>query len=146
MQFLNAKNYTPDKVPEGYPHDTEFFSDDDGNDWYQAASKFTKKWVFGVDSTGRIRTVVEKDASILYPVGLSIHESDTLPVTPDELIPFYSYINGQFSLTLVENPIKNIEEIKDKLLFYGIKGTLNKAETAEYNELIEQYKSWFSAK
>ncbi|HAT1685411.1 TPA: DUF4376 domain-containing protein [Klebsiella oxytoca] len=77
MELKNITRYYPDNAP--YGDGIQYFRSEDGQDFYEALDKFTKKYKLCIEpDTGIIRSVAE-DVSTLYPPGFSVVETDTLP-------------------------------------------------------------------
>ncbi|EGP1156349.1 tail fiber assembly protein [Salmonella enterica] len=76
MELKNVTRYTPDD-PD-YDNNFLYFRSEDGQDFYESLSKFTKKYKLCIDSENIIRSVSE-DVSRLYPAGFSVVEVNKLP-------------------------------------------------------------------
>lgn len=77
MKLVNLQRYVPDVLFNG--EGIQYFIDADGNDWFKSLPEFTKKFSLAIDNdTGVIRSISE-DASRLYPVGMTVVETDSLP-------------------------------------------------------------------
>ncbi|EJT4935938.1 tail fiber assembly protein [Salmonella enterica] len=76
MELKNVTRYTPDD-PD-YDNNFLYFRSEDGQDFYESLSKFTKKYKLCIDSENIIRSVSE-DVSRLYPAGFSVVEVNNLP-------------------------------------------------------------------
>ncbi|ENP2198809.1 tail fiber assembly protein [Salmonella enterica] len=76
MELKNVTRYIPDD-PD-YDNNFLYFRSEDGQDFYESLSKFTKKYKLCIDSENIIRSVSE-DVSRLYPAGFSVVEVDKLP-------------------------------------------------------------------
>ncbi len=77
MELRNVTRYYPEKMP--YGEDIQYFRSEDGQDFYDALEKFTKKYKLSIHpETGIIYSMAE-DVSRLYPAGFTIVEVDELP-------------------------------------------------------------------
>ncbi|EAW1350449.1 tail fiber assembly protein [Salmonella enterica subsp. enterica serovar Enteritidis] len=76
MELKNVTRYIPDD-PD-YDNNFLYFRSEDGQDFYESLSKFTKKYKLCIDSENIIRSVSE-DVSRLYPAGFSVVEVNKLP-------------------------------------------------------------------
>ncbi|EAA0981842.1 tail fiber assembly protein [Salmonella enterica subsp. enterica serovar Isangi] len=76
MELKNVNRYIPD-APD-YDSNFLYFRSEDGQDFYESLSKFTKKYKLCIDSDNIIRSVSE-DVSRLYPAGFSVVEVNKLP-------------------------------------------------------------------
>ncbi|EAA5647394.1 TPA: tail fiber assembly protein [Salmonella enterica subsp. enterica serovar Chester] len=76
MELRNVNRYIPDD-PD-YDSNFLYFRSEDGQDFYESLSKFTKKYKLCIDSENIIRSVSE-DVSRLYPAGFSVVEVNKLP-------------------------------------------------------------------
>ncbi|EEI7369628.1 tail fiber assembly protein [Salmonella enterica] len=76
MELKNVHRYIPDN-PD-YDSNFLYFRSEDGQDFYESLSKFTKKYKLCIDSENIIRSVSE-DVSRLYPAGFSVVEVNKLP-------------------------------------------------------------------
>ncbi|EOX8487058.1 tail fiber assembly protein [Salmonella enterica subsp. houtenae] len=76
MELKNVNRYIPDD-PD-YDSNFLYFRSEDGQDFYESLSKFTKKYKLCIDSDNIIRSVSE-DVSRLYPAGFSVVEVNKLP-------------------------------------------------------------------
>ncbi|SUG91079.1 bacteriophage tail protein [Salmonella enterica subsp. enterica] len=76
MELKNVNRYIPDD-PD-YDSNFLYFRSEDGQDFYESLSKFTKKYKLCIDSENIIRSVSE-DVSRLYPAGFSVVEVNKLP-------------------------------------------------------------------
>ncbi|CAM3957025.1 tail fiber assembly protein [Serratia silvae] len=77
MKLINLQRYTPDEYFNG--EGIMYFRDATGKDWFKHLPEFTKKFSLAIDNdTGVIRSI-SKDASRLYPVGLTVVDVDNLP-------------------------------------------------------------------
>ncbi|EAB1665106.1 tail fiber assembly protein [Salmonella enterica subsp. enterica] len=76
MELKNVTRYIPDD-PD-YDNNFLYFRSEDGQDFYESLSKFTKKYKLCIDSKNIIRSVSE-DVSRLYPAGFSVVEVNKLP-------------------------------------------------------------------
>lgn len=76
MELKNVTRYIPDD-PD-YDNNFLYFRSEDGQDFYESLSKFTKKYKLCIDSENIIRSVSE-DVSRLYPAGFSVVEINKLP-------------------------------------------------------------------
>ncbi|EIF9752789.1 tail fiber assembly protein [Salmonella enterica] len=76
MELKNVNRYIPDD-PD-YDNNFLYFRSEDGQDFYESLSKFTKKYKLCIDSENIIRSVSE-DVSRLYPAGFSVVEVNKLP-------------------------------------------------------------------
>lgn len=77
MELKNVTRYIPDD--QDYDNNFLYFRSEDGQDFYESLSKFTKKYKLCIDSENIIRSVAE-DVSRLYPAGFSVVEVNKLPV------------------------------------------------------------------
>ncbi|EDD0499377.1 phage tail protein [Salmonella enterica subsp. enterica serovar Newport] len=76
MELKNVTRYIPDD--QDYDNNFLYFRSEDGQDFYESLSKFTKKYKLCIDSENIIRSVSE-DVSRLYPAGFSVVEVNKLP-------------------------------------------------------------------
>ncbi|HFG6809184.1 TPA: tail fiber assembly protein [Salmonella enterica subsp. enterica serovar Typhimurium] len=76
MELKNVTRYIPD-APD-YDNNFLYFRSEDGQDFYESLTKFTKKYKLCIDSENIIRSVSE-DVSRLYPAGFSVVEVNKLP-------------------------------------------------------------------
>ncbi len=77
MELRNVTRYYPEKMP--YGESIQYFRSEDGQDFYDALEKFTKKYKLSIHpETGVIYSMAE-DVSRLYPAGFTIVEVDELP-------------------------------------------------------------------
>lgn len=77
MQLANLKQYQPEVAK--YGKGVLYFIDENGLDWYESQALFTKKYKLAIDSSGVIRSFAT-EVSMMYPLNLSIVETDVLPV------------------------------------------------------------------
>ncbi|EDJ1200828.1 tail fiber assembly protein [Salmonella enterica] len=76
MELKNVSRYIPGD--QDYDNNFLYFRSEDGQDFYESLSKFTKKYKLCIDSENIIRSVAE-DVSCLYPAGFSVVEVNKLP-------------------------------------------------------------------
>ncbi|EKK3248829.1 tail fiber assembly protein [Escherichia coli] len=77
MELKNITRYYPENIP--YGNNVQYFQSEDGKDFYESLSLFTKKYKLCIHpDTGVIHSVSE-DVSALYPAGFSVVEVDELP-------------------------------------------------------------------
>lgn len=77
MKLKNITRYYPENIP--YGNNVQYFQSEDGKDFYESLSLFTKKYKLCIHpDTGVIHSVSE-DVSALYPAGFSVVEVDELP-------------------------------------------------------------------
>lgn len=77
MELKNVKIYSPENPP--YGDGIVYFQSEDGKDFYESQSLFTRKYKLCIESdTGVIRSIAE-DVSTLYPAGFSVVETNYLP-------------------------------------------------------------------
>lgn len=72
MELKNVTRYIPDD--QDYDNNFLYFRSEDGQDFYESLSKFTKKYKLCIDSENIIRSVAE-DVSRLYPAGFRLLRS-----------------------------------------------------------------------
>ncbi|TQS64398.1 phage tail protein, partial [Salmonella enterica subsp. enterica serovar Typhimurium] len=90
-----------------------YFRSEDGQDFYESLSKFTKKYKLCIDSENIIRSVAE-DVSRLYPAGFSVVEVNKLPVGFN-IYGDWKYSNGTVVAVPVDYRVK-AETTRQKLL------------------------------
>ncbi|EAA8668849.1 phage tail protein [Salmonella enterica subsp. enterica serovar Typhimurium] len=76
MELKNVTRYIPDD--QDYDNNFLYFRSEDGQDFYESLSKFTKRYKLCIDYEGVIRSISE-DVSRLYPAGFSVVEVNKLP-------------------------------------------------------------------
>ena len=77
MELRNVTRYYPEDMP--YGEGVQYFRSEDGQDFYESMSKFTKKYKLCIHpETGVIYSMAE-NVERLYPVGFTIVEVDELP-------------------------------------------------------------------
>lgn len=78
MRMNNIRPYTPEVKTFG--EGIQYLCDEDGRDFYETRSKFTKKYVVLFDSFGVVRCATEsKNLPLTQPHGLSIVDMNVLP-------------------------------------------------------------------
>ncbi|ECF2941190.1 tail fiber assembly protein [Salmonella enterica subsp. enterica serovar Pomona] len=94
MELKNVSRYTPKKMKFG--SGVQYFRSEDGQDFYDAFDKFTKKHKLCIEpDTGIIRSVAE-DVSRLYPAGFTVVDVDALPAGID-IVGNWQYLDGEIS-------------------------------------------------
>ncbi|EJM5129224.1 tail fiber assembly protein [Salmonella enterica] len=111
MELKNVTRYTPDD-PD-YDNNFLYFRSEDGQDFYESLSKFTKKYKLCIDSENIIRSVSE-DVSRLYPAGFSVVEVNKLPAGFN-IYGDWKYSNGAVVTVPVDYHAK-AETTRQKLL------------------------------
>ncbi|EGG0833597.1 tail fiber assembly protein [Salmonella enterica subsp. enterica serovar Virchow] len=111
MELKNVTRYTPDD-PD-YDNNFLYFRSEDGQDFYESLSKFTKKYKLCIDSENIIRSVSE-DVSRLYPAGFSVVEVNKLPAGFN-IYGDWKYSNGAVVAVPVDYLAK-AETTRQKLL------------------------------
>ncbi|EBU8485023.1 phage tail protein [Salmonella enterica subsp. enterica serovar Newport] len=111
MELKNVNRYIPDD-PD-YDSNFLYFRSEDGQDFYESLSKFTKKYKLCIDSENIIRSVSE-DVSRLYPAGFSVVEVNKLPAGFN-IYGDWKYSNGAVVAVPVDYHAK-AEIIRHKLL------------------------------
>lgn len=100
MELKNVTRYIPDD--QDYDNNFLYFRSEDGQDFYESLSKFTKKYKLCIDSENIIRSVAE-DVSRLYPAGFSVVEVNKLPVGFN-IYGGWKYSNGTVLATIRLRP------------------------------------------
>jgi len=77
MDYLNFKKYVPEE-PE-FGTDAAYIKDQDGNDWYDLQKSLAGKYIVAFDNASRVIHCISEDASAMFPILLSITQSDELP-------------------------------------------------------------------
>ncbi|EAB1855369.1 tail fiber assembly protein [Salmonella enterica] len=111
MELKNVTRYIPDD-PD-YDNNFLYFRSEDGQDFYESLSKFTKKYKLCIDSENIIRSVSE-DVSRLYPAGFSVVEVNKLP-SGFNIYGDWQYSNGAVLAVPVDYQAK-AETTRQKLL------------------------------
>ncbi|EAB2143403.1 TPA: tail fiber assembly protein [Salmonella enterica] len=111
MELKNVNRYIPDD-PD-YDSNFLYFRSEDGQDFYESLSKFTKKYKLCIDSDNIIRSVSE-DVSRLYPAGFSVVEVNKLPAGFN-IYGDWKYSNGTVLAVPVDYQAK-AETTRQKLL------------------------------
>ncbi|EAA7316447.1 tail fiber assembly protein [Salmonella enterica subsp. enterica] len=111
MELKNVTRYIPDD-PD-YDNNFLYFRSEDGQDFYESLSKFTKKYKLCIDSENIIRSVSE-DVSRLYPAGFSVVEVNKLPAGFN-IYGDWKYSNGTVLAVPVDYQAK-AETTRQKLL------------------------------
>ncbi|HGK5396495.1 TPA: tail fiber assembly protein [Salmonella enterica] len=111
MELRNVNRYIPDD-PD-YDNNFLYFRSEDGQDFYESLSKFTKKYKLCIDSENIIRSVSE-DVSRLYPAGFSVVEVNKLPAGFN-IYGDWKYSNGAVVAVPVDYHAK-AETTRQKLL------------------------------
>lgn len=111
MELKNVNRYIPDD-PD-YDSNFLYFCSEDGQDFYESLSKFTKKYKLCIDSENIIRSVSE-DVSRLYPAGFSVVEVNKLPAGFN-IYGDWKYSNGAVVAVPVDYQAK-AETTRQKLL------------------------------
>ncbi|EBT5270304.1 TPA: tail fiber assembly protein [Salmonella enterica subsp. enterica serovar Thompson] len=111
MELKNVHRYIPDN-PD-YDGNFLYFRSEDGQDFYESLSKFTKKYKLCIDSENIIRSVSE-DVSRLYPAGFSVVEVNKLPAGFN-IYGDWKYSNGTILAVPVDYQAK-AETTRQKLL------------------------------
>ncbi|EDT0176870.1 tail fiber assembly protein, partial [Salmonella enterica] len=96
-----------------YDNNFLYFRSEDGQDFYESLSKFTKKYKLCIDSENIIRSVSE-DVSRLYPAGFSVVEVNKLPAGFN-IYGDWQYSNGAVLAVPVDYQAK-AETTRQKLL------------------------------
>ncbi|HBQ3764067.1 TPA: tail fiber assembly protein [Salmonella enterica subsp. enterica serovar Choleraesuis] len=111
MELKNVHRYIPDN-PD-YDSNFLYFRSEDGQDFYESLSKFTKKYKLCIDSENIIRSVSE-DVPRLYPAGFSVVEVNKLPAGFN-IYGDWKYSNGTILAVPVDYQAK-AETTRQKLL------------------------------
>ncbi|EEK6536346.1 tail fiber assembly protein [Salmonella enterica subsp. enterica serovar Typhimurium] len=111
MELKNVHRYIPDN--SDYDSNFLYFRSEDGQDFYESLSKFTKKYKLCIDSENIIRSVSE-DVSRLYPAGFSVVEVNKLPAGFN-IYGDWKYSNGTILAVPVDYQAK-AETTRQKLL------------------------------
>ncbi|EMK5856601.1 tail fiber assembly protein [Salmonella enterica] len=111
MELKNVTRYIPDD--QDYDNNFLYFRSEDGMDFYESLSKFTKKYKLCIDSENIIRSVSE-DVSRLYPAGFSVVEVNKLPAGFN-IYGDWKYSNGTVVAVPVDYHAK-AETTRQKLL------------------------------
>ncbi|EHD9555572.1 tail fiber assembly protein [Salmonella enterica] len=111
MELKNVTRYIPDD--QDYDNNFLYFRSEDGQDFYESLSKFTKKYKLCIDSENIIRSVAE-DVSRLYPAGFSVVEVNKLPAGFN-IYGGWQYQNGAVLAVPVDYHVK-AETTRQKLL------------------------------
>ncbi|SRR5471030_321049 len=112
MKNKNWIQYVPDEPKHGAG--IMYLQDEEGNDWYDSYLKFKKKYKFTYETdTGIIRSVSE-EAGMLYVSGLSVSDTDDLPVGFD-IFGNWKYTGDNICPNVVAL-IKNAEVQRSNLL------------------------------
>lgn len=111
MELKNVTRYIPD-APD-YDNNFLYFRSEDGQDFYESLTKFTKKYKLCIDSENIIRSVSE-DVSRLYPAGFSVVEVNKLPAGFN-IFGDWQYKKGAVVAVLVNYHAK-AETTRQKLL------------------------------
>ncbi|EEM1169239.1 tail fiber assembly protein [Salmonella enterica] len=111
MELKNVTRYIPDD--QDYDNNFLYFRSEDGQDFYESLSKFTKKYKLCIDSKNIIRSVAE-DVSRLYPAGFSVVEVNKLPAGFN-IYGGWKYSNGTVLAVPVDYQAK-AETTRQKLL------------------------------
>ncbi|EBN8663222.1 phage tail protein [Salmonella enterica] len=111
MELKNVTRYIPDD--QDYDNNFLYFRSEDGQDFYESLSKFTKKYKLCIDSENIIRSVSE-DVSCLYPAGFSVVEVNKLP-SGFNIYGDWQYSNGAVLAVPVDYQAK-AETTRQKLL------------------------------
>ncbi|EBL8959817.1 phage tail protein [Salmonella enterica] len=111
MELKNVTRYIPDD--QDYDNNFLYFRSEDGQDFYESLSKFTKKYKLCIDSENIIRSVAE-DVSRLYPAGFSVVEVNKLPAGFN-IYGDWKYSNGAVVAVPVDYHAK-AETTRQKLL------------------------------
>lgn len=77
MQLKNVTRYFPDEML--YGNGVQYFESDDGIDFYDSLSLFTKKYKLCIEPDSGIIRSISQDVSALYPAGFTVVEADELP-------------------------------------------------------------------
>ncbi|ECC8734468.1 phage tail protein [Salmonella bongori] len=94
MELKNVTCYYPEDPKHG--ENVQYFRSEDGQDFYDAFDKFTKKHKLCIEpDTGIIRSVAE-DVSRLYPAGFSVVEVNKLP-SGFNIYGDWQYLDGKIS-------------------------------------------------
>ncbi|EEQ7780536.1 tail fiber assembly protein [Escherichia coli] len=112
MQLINVKRYYPENKP--YGNDVQYFQSEDGKDFYESLSLFTKKYKICITPDSGVICSISQDVSALYPVGFSVVETDELPEGTD-ISGNWTFDNGVIS-RLPVNYTKKAEELRQSYL------------------------------
>ncbi|HIF3244310.1 TPA: tail fiber assembly protein [Salmonella enterica] len=112
MELKNVTRYTPKKMKFG--PGVQYFRSEDGQDFYDAFDKFTRKYKLCIEpDTGIIRSVAE-DVSRLYPAGFTVVDVDALPAGVD-IVGNWQYLEGKISAVPVDYACLAEKEHKERL-------------------------------
>ncbi|EAS2833352.1 phage tail protein [Salmonella enterica subsp. enterica] len=117
MELKNVSRYTPKKMKFG--SGVQYFRSEDGQDFYDAFDKFTKKHKLCIEpDTGIIRSVAE-DVSRLYPAGFTVVDVDALPAGID-IVGNWQYLDGKISPVPVDYAALAEAEREKRLVEAGV--------------------------
>ncbi|HFV4763816.1 TPA: phage tail protein, partial [Escherichia coli] len=94
MELKNITRYYPENMP--YGNDVQYFQSEDGKDFYESLSLFTKKYKLCIIPDSGVICSISQDASALYPAGFSVVEADELPEGTD-ISGNWTFDNGVIS-------------------------------------------------
>ncbi|EQA0898669.1 tail fiber assembly protein [Escherichia coli] len=112
MELKNITRYYPENMP--YGNDVQYFQSEDGKDFYESLSLFTKKYKLCIIPDSGVICSISQDASALYPAGFSVVEADELPEGTD-ISGNWTFDNGVIS-RLPVNYTKKAEELRQSYL------------------------------
>lgn len=112
MELKNITRYYPENIP--YGNNVQYFQSEDGKDFYESLSLFTKKYKLCIIPDSGVICSISQDASALYPAGFSVVETDELPEGTD-ISGNWKFDNGIIS-RLPVNYDKKAEELRQSYL------------------------------
>lgn len=112
MELKNITRYYPENMP--YGNNVQYFQSEDGKDFYESLSLFTKKYKLCITPDSGVICSISQDASALYPAGFSVVETDELPEGTD-ISGNWKFDNGVIS-PLPVNYDKKAEELRQSYL------------------------------
>lgn len=94
MDYLNFKRYEPEQPEFGL--DAAYIKDQNGNDWYDLQKSITGKYIVAFDNASRVIHCISEDAGAMFPVLLSITQTDELP-EGCSIDGTWVYLNGEIA-------------------------------------------------
>ncbi|XTZ36832.1 hypothetical protein ACQYRI_12560 [Salmonella enterica] len=99
MELKNVQRYYPQNMP--YGSYVQYFTSEDGLDFYESFKLFTKKYKVCVTFDEGVVCAISRDISTLYPGGYTVVEVDEFPEGSLEedgdgakIIGFWRYSNN----------------------------------------------------